>query len=52
MTILSFLKGNNNIGMCYNKVIANDSSFRNNNFLNKRIFEEGEIREKGTNMYF
>ena len=46
MTILSFLKGSDSIGMHYCKDIANDSHFRNNNIQISRSFEEAGIRKK------
>lgn len=46
MTILSFLKDSDCIGMHYCKVIANDSRFRNNNIQIRRSFEEVGIRKK------
>ena len=46
MTILSFLKGSDSIGMHYCKDIANDSCFRNNNIQIRRSFEEAGIRKK------
>ena len=46
MTILSFLKESDCIGMHYCKVIANDSRFRNNNIQIRRSFEEVGIRKK------
>lgn len=46
MTVLSFLKESDCIGMHYCKVIANDSRFRNNNIQIRRSFEEVGIRKK------